>query len=399
MDESPPDDGLSVSAPRKVAPEGARVARVWSVDPRRWLAIAIVAEVVIALVDFFSSATTVLIGLVALPVLVTGILCTPRQSGVAGVVATVLVAISGSWDHNYGTGQFVIRLGFVAAISVLSVVIASVLAERDSARIGQATARRLAEQRFQQAEEARRDGQTTIDALQVGLMPARIPDAGEWDVAGRFRGGSERVDVGGDFYVVVPVGDGLAVIVGDVTGRGVAAAVVGTSVRHAARALAYVGHSPTEVVRAINDLLVAGPGFTPVTLVGLWLARSDGGSCRATLISAGHPLPFVVRGAGDATQVGAPGTLLGAFPSSDCDWPVTTVAVAPDDILFLFTDGVTEAGGRSDRFGEARLKMVLAGAPRRPEALIDRVDEAVSAFVDANDHSDDIAMVAVRLRP
>ena len=43
--------------------------------------------------------------------------------------------------------------------------------------------------------------------------------------------------------------------------------------------------------------------------------------------------------------------------------------------------------------------MVLAGAPRRPEALIDRVDEAVSAFVDANDHSDDIAMVAVRLRP
>ena len=216
------------------------------------MAIAIVAEVVIALVDFFSSATTVVIGLVAPPVLVTGILCTPRQSGVAGIVATVLVAISGSWDHNYGTGQFVIRLGFVAAISVLSVVIASVLAERDSARIGQATARRLAEQRFQQAEEARRDGQTTIDALQVGLM-RRIPDAGEWDVAGRFRGGSERVDVGGDFYVVVPVGDGLAVIVGDVTGRGVAAAVVGTSVRHAARALAYVGHSPTEVVRAIND--------------------------------------------------------------------------------------------------------------------------------------------------
>ena len=77
-------------------------------------------------------------------------------------------------------------------------------------------------------------------------------------------------------------------------------------------------------------------------------ARSDDGSCRATLISAGHPLPFVVRGAGDATQVGAPGTLLGAFPSSDCT--VTTVA-GSDDILFLFTDGVTEAGGRSDRFG------------------------------------------------
>ncbi len=67
----------------------------------------------------------------------------------------------------------------------------------------------------------------------------------------------------------------------------------------------------------------------------------------ARLISAGHPLPFVVRGPGDASEVGTPGTLLGAFPSSECDWPVTTVTLAPDDIMFLFTDGVTDAGGRT----------------------------------------------------
>ncbi len=278
LDESSPDDGLSTRALSDAVPASARFARGWLVGSRRWLALAIAVEVAIAVIDLVTSTTTVLVGLVALPVLVTGIVCTPRQCGLAGIVATVLVALSGTWDHNYGTGQFVIRLGFVLVISILSVVIATVLAERDAARAAQAVARSFAEDQFQASEIARRDAQTTIDALQVGLMPARIPDAGDWEVAARFRGGSERLDVGGDFYVVVAVDGGIAIIIGDVTGRGVPAAVVGTSVRHAARALAYVGHSPHEVVRAINDLLVDGPGFTPVTLAGVWLARTDDGS-------------------------------------------------------------------------------------------------------------------------
>ena len=256
----------------------------------------------------------------------------------------------------------------------------------------------MAELRYLHSEDARRDALATIDALQAGLMPVRTPTAPGWDIAARFRGGSERVDVGGDFYVVVPAGDALAVLVGDVTGRGVQAAIVGTSVRHAARALAYVGHPPEEVFRAINDLLVANDGFTPVTMAGVWLTCDADGSCRAQLICAGHPLPFVVHEGGAVDQVGQPGTLLGVFPSSECEWSLTPVPLAAGDVMFLFTDGVTDAGARRTRFGEMRLQMVLSEAPREPEALIDRVDTVVADFVGDASQSDDIAMVAVRHR-
>jgi phosphoserine phosphatase RsbU/P len=357
-----------------------------------------VCEIAIAVIEFSTSSATVIIGLVALPVLATAIICTPRQVAVAGSLATILVAVSAVWDRNFGTGQFAIRLIFVGVVSVLSIVVAVVLAERDAARAAQTFARGIAERRYRRADAARRAAEATIDALQEGLMPARVPDTPEWDVAARFHGGSEHVDVGGDFYVVVGAGRALAVIVGDVTGRGVSAAIVGTSVRHAARALAYAGHTPDEVVRAINDLLMANPAFTPVTMAGVWLTPADGGGCTATMICAGHPLPFVVRPNGAVDQAGHSGTLLGVFPSQECDWPVDTVRLAPEDMLFLYTDGVTDAGARRARFGEMRLQMVLADAPPGPVGLIDAVDAAVAAFAGPGDHGDDIAMLAVRRR-
>ena len=90
----------------------------------RWLIVACVVEIAIAVIDFATSSTTVIIGLVALPVIVAAIVCPPRQVAVAAALATVLVIVSGAWDHNFGTGQYVIRLAFVVVASLLAVLVA-----------------------------------------------------------------------------------------------------------------------------------------------------------------------------------------------------------------------------------------------------------------------------------
>ena len=118
----------------------------------------------------------------------------------------------------------------------------------------------------------------------------------------------------------------------------------------------------------------------------------DGDHARARVYSAGHPLPVLVKG-GAARPLGVPGPLLGAL--EDPEWPREETVLGPGDRLVLYTDGVTDARGLRERFGDDRLLDLLSsvdGAP--PAALVRAIDGAIRGF-ERGAQRDDTALLAI----
>ncbi len=113
-----------------------------------------------------------------------------------------------------------------------------------------------------------------------------------------------------------------------------------------------------------------------------------------TLSSAGHPPALLVEASGTVREISAAGPLLGAF--DDAHWSEETVAVDPDQLVLLYTDGVTETVGSESRFGAARLKQLLSEHRRAsPAALLDALDRALAEFREG-EAADDVAALALR---
>lgn len=110
--------------------------------------------------------------------------------------------------------------------------------------------------------------------------------------------------------------------------------------------------------------------------------------------SAGHPLPLVVTDDGVRT-IGTAGSVLGAF--SDSEWPTREFTLAPEEVLLLYTDGVTDTVGETERFGEQRLHQTMAECgPLAAEELLTCLDKALSRF-QVGQQADDTAALALRL--
>ncbi|MFB6438053.1 SpoIIE family protein phosphatase [Streptomyces sp. NPDC056411] len=233
--------------------------------------------------------------------------------------------------------------------------------------------------------------------LQAGLLPPELPAIPGADLAASYHPAGEGLDVGGDFYDVFPLSEGRwALMIGDVCGRGAAAATTTGMVRHTARAAARLLNDPADVVAAINSALTEST--TEETFVSLVYAELRRSATHLTLdlMRAGHVPPLVRRGDGTIEEVAAPGLLLGIGPhvaGAPCH-----IALYPGDSLVLVTDGITEArspGG--EFFDEHRLATALATAPgSSPTAasLIASVTAAVTAFA-GNSTPDDQAALAL----
>ncbi len=225
--------------------------------------------------------------------------------------------------------------------------------------------------------------------LQASLLPDRLPEVPAWLGAASYQAGEQGADVGGDFYDIVAVtGDRRLVFLGDVTGKGIAAAALTSLVRHSVRTAARFDPRPGAVLALVNEILVEQPRLAPVTLV---CALVDGP--HVTVAAAGHPPPLLRR-AGAVSEVGARGVLLGAVGAQT--YPEVSVTVAPGDTLLLYTDGVTDTpGGARERFGHERLSAILDVAPAQPDAVLDRIETALQEF-QAGTAVDDRAMVVLR---
>jgi PAS domain S-box-containing protein len=232
--------------------------------------------------------------------------------------------------------------------------------------------------------------------LQEGLLPESLAAIPGLEVAVRYHSIADGGEVGGDFYDCFDISPGRwLVAVGDVAGKGTAAAVLTGLARHTLRAIALREERPEEMLRFLNEALRRQSSEAAFCTVGCaTLSRREGGGFDAVLAFGGHPYPLLVRG-GTVQEVVVRGTLLGVEAEPLVE-PASLV-LAPGDTLVLYTDGVVDARDAADeRFGEARLLSVLvATAGETAEAVAAALDLALVAF--EAERRDDRAIVVLRV--
>jgi serine phosphatase RsbU (regulator of sigma subunit)/PAS domain-containing protein len=245
-------------------------------------------------------------------------------------------------------------------------------------------------------ENARVHGARTHIAttLQRSLLPPRLPAVPGMTIAARFRAAGEATDVGGDFYDIFPIDDEWMVVMGDVTGKGPEAASITSLARYTMRTAAVYERSPAGVLQRLNAALVVDPDRRQIcTVVAARIVSDPDGGAVVTIACGGHPAPFRLHD-GRADPVAAGGPLLGAFESGG--WPETVVRLAPGESLVLYTDGVPDTRGATERFGTDRLADVLAEATDvDPDEVANRVDAALLAF-EEGPQRDDVALLVLR---
>jgi PAS domain S-box-containing protein len=225
--------------------------------------------------------------------------------------------------------------------------------------------------------------------LQSGLLPPELPDIPGYDTATLYRPAGEESWVGGDFYDALRVRDGWLVLVGDVAGRGVDAAALTALARYTLRSTARLLADPLAAVTRLNEELLERPQMS-LCSVCCALLRED----EATILCGGHPLPYLVRN-GEAAPVGRTGPMPGAF--GGVVWEPVTVPLQPGDVLVLYTDGVLDTVGESDRFGDERLQAVLGAVTGAADA-VSRLGDALERF-HVGTQADDTAILAVARTP
>jgi PAS domain S-box-containing protein len=237
----------------------------------------------------------------------------------------------------------------------------------------------------EQAEVAR--------VLQRGLRPAQLPAMRGFDVATMYRAAGEVSEVGGDFYEAFEIEGGWMLAIGDVVGRGATAASVTALARYTIRTAGKLTGDPRTAALMLDESLKQRTDLSLCSAIVVVLPDTADDPARASLLVAGHPLPFLVR-AGEVDPVGQPGPLAGTLDQPR--WEVTALELSRGDQLVMYTDGVTEARGETDRFGDDRLRASLSGVSN-PTQAVTQVESALDSFL-AGPPQDDAAMLVV-LRP
>jgi sigma-B regulation protein RsbU (phosphoserine phosphatase) len=201
--------------------------------------------------------------------------------------------------------------------------------------------------------------------------------------------------VGGDFYDYFLFDDGrLGLVIGDVAGKGMPAALFMAVTRTLVRAVALRGTAPGVCLDEVNRALLRDAN-SPL-FVTLFYGVLDQRSGTLAYSNAGHNPPFVLKSGHGAEPL--PGRGLPAGTLEDATYQTRETSLAPGDVLFLYTDGVTEAmDGAGDLFTAARLQEALEKGDRSsPGTLMRQVMDAVQRFTDDAPQSDDLTALAVR---
>ncbi len=234
------------------------------------------------------------------------------------------------------------------------------------------------------------------EVLQGSLLPASLPDVPGLDLSAAYQPASEQLEVSGDFYDVFPVTGGWAITVGDVCGKGQEAAAMTAAARHAIRALAHWNPDPADVLARVNEVMLAGDYEDRFVTVKLAYLRWEGGRLRVTLASAGHPGPALVRPDGRVDVLNGGGLPLGLF--ADADPQTEELELGQDDLLFFYTDGLTDARGMDMRYFEDSLADELAGLAGRSAAGTARMIQSLVSSFSQGKLRDDMTIVVAKVK-
>ncbi len=227
--------------------------------------------------------------------------------------------------------------------------------------------------------------------VQAGLMPRDMPDIPGFGLAGAWRPARE---VAGDFYDIFPLDeDRWGLVIGDVAGKGTAAALYMAMVHSLILSGAVRQRSLATVLREVNQTIHRQ--FSARTFVSVFLAVIDPQKQTLRYANAGHNPPLVRRACGTIESLTRTGTVLGLF--EDPRMSETTITLGAGDTVVLYTDGVTEAWQpqRNEEYGVGRLTAAITAAPPKPGELLAHVEADLNAFTEGAPQQDDVTFLVL----
>lgn len=235
--------------------------------------------------------------------------------------------------------------------------------------------------------------------LQEALVPTTVYDIPGCDIAVRYEPALEEAQVGGDFYDVFDLGDGkVGILIGDVAGKGLAAAINVATARHSVRSYAYLDPRPAKVMTLVNDALCKNEDKEGLSMITAFFAVLDTRLGNITYTNAGHPFPFVLSSDGEVHELEITGRVLGVMP--DFEYTEGGRTLDPRNIVVMFTDGITEARpGPKKFYGAEGVKDYLSSIifTASPGIITEGLLESAKVHAGGS-LSDDAAILAFRLK-
>lgn len=222
----------------------------------------------------------------------------------------------------------------------------------------------------------------TAREIQRSILPTSMPVVPGFTFSARYDPASS---VAGDFYDFLVVSPHeIGVIVADVAGHGVPAALIASMVKVAVSSLSHLAASPASLLSSLNEILRRDVRRNFVTATYLYFSGFS-----VSVANAGHPPPVLIRGQ-SFHPLGPPGVLLGRFAAT---YTSSSLPLQPGDRIAIWTDGVVEArNARGEAFGEERLHALLLSG-----ATVDAIVEAVHGWR-VRDDADDLTVILVEAR-
>jgi PAS domain S-box-containing protein len=232
--------------------------------------------------------------------------------------------------------------------------------------------------------------------LQRTLLPPTLPDIPFAEIAAIYHPAGAGSEIGGDFYDAFETGDGgWTIAIGDVCGKGAAAAAITGLARHTLRATAFREPSPRAILERLNRALLREVREESFCTVAAGRLTHHERGALLTASAGGHPAPLVIRNDGTVEDATLPGTLLGIY--ADVDVRDRETVLEPGESVVFYTDGVTEERRGGEQFGEERLRGLLAScAGLSATGIAERIERGVLEFQPVAP-ADDMAVVVVRI--
>ncbi|HYJ84622.1 MAG TPA: SpoIIE family protein phosphatase [Pyrinomonadaceae bacterium] len=249
---------------------------------------------------------------------------------------------------------------------------------------------RLMEARFQQ-ERLERELQLASE-IQQRFQPAAPPVVPGYELQGI---SFPCYEIGGDYYDFIERDDGrLVIALGDVSGKGTAAALLMSSLHAAIHAQTGSHDTIVETISAVNRYLA--DNIPPNRFITLFYAELDPESGAVSFLNAGHNPPLIVHAAGTVEQLASGGLPLGI--KADADYREGRTTLQMGDVLVIYSDGVTEAASpNGEEFGPTRLyEVVSRNVDASAAGIRDRIESALTKFSQGTQAADDITLVIVK---
>ncbi len=246
-----------------------------------------------------------------------------------------------------------------------------------------------------QIEKKRMEEQLAVGSqIQRGLLPSEEPAIPGYEL---YAGYQSCFEVGGDYYDFIRKDDGkLALVIADISGKGVGAALLMAVLQASLRALVNAVAEPGELIRQLNKVLVASSPHNKFATI--FYCELNPVTHELEYVSGGHN-PTLLSIGDEIHELGSSGPVVGIVPSAT--FRCHKVQLPPGSTLVLYTDGVTELNDEAgEEFGTERLSEVLReGHAEAPRWLVERVHERMVAFARSHRFDDDSTMVVLRRLP